>query len=521
MRKITMKQTREVLRLYLLANLSSRKIQGATGVARTTVQDYIKRCNASGISSVEMLHSLNDDTLNKKLFGTPLTQTSKPSKVMPNYNKVHQEMKQKKKTKVTLMLLWKEYKRAYGEDAYEYTQFRVYYKRYRQKLNPSMRQVHIAGEKVFVDYSGVTIPIYNQKTGEVDSAQIFVAVLGASGYTYVHATHSQKQEDFILSHVEAYQFFGGVPRVVVPDNLKSAIISNNKNGIVINDSYAALARFYSMRIEPARPKKPKDKPKAEQGVQGIQRYILACLRHTKFFNVDDLNDAISDLLDRYNNKVMKHIEKSRYDLFIELEKDELQALPANRYVYEQYKRAKVNIDYHIALEKCHYSVPFKYLQKEVEVRYSSNHVRIYYLNEIIATHPRLRTIGQFSTLSEHRTPEHAYIHDKWTPQRFHSWAASIGEYSTQFVQKVLDNADYPEQAYRKILAVLKLAKDYGYTEFELGLIYALEHNTTTTKSIKSILNKRLYLQASGNNTSYKTPQLFNTHENIRGATEYK
>jgi len=184
-----MKQIREVLRLYLLANLSSRKIQGATGVARTTIQDYIKRCNISDISSIETLDTLNDDELNQKLFGIPLTQTSKPSKVLPDYNKVHQEMKQKKKTKVTLMFLWEEYKRTYGDEAYEYTQFRVYYKRYRKRLNPSMRQVHIAGEKVFVDYSGVTIPIYNQKTGEVETAQIFVAVLGASGYTYVHATN--------------------------------------------------------------------------------------------------------------------------------------------------------------------------------------------------------------------------------------------------------------------------------------------------------------------------------------------
>lgn len=516
-----MKQIREVLRLYLLTNLSSRKIQGATGVARTTIQDYIKRCKSSEIDSVLILESLNDDALNEKLFGISLSQTTKPSKILPDYNKVHQEMKQKKKTKVTLMFLWEEYKRTYGADAYEYTQFRVYYRRYKQKLNPSMRQIHIAGEKVFVDYSGVVIPIHNQKTGEIDTAQIFVAVLGASGLTYVHATHSQKQEDFILSHVEAYQFFGGVPQVVVPDNLKSAVISNNKNGIVLNESYAALARFYSMRVEPARPYKPKDKSKAEQGVQAIQRYILACFRHSKFFNVDDLNDTIADLLDRYNNKIMKHIGKSRIELFEEIEKDELQALPANRYIYEQYKRAKVNIDYHIVLEKCYYSVPFKFLQKEVEVRYSGHHVRIYYNNEIIATHPRLRTVGVFSTLSEHRTPEHAYIHDKWTPQRFNSWASSIGEYSTEFVKNVLESADYPEQAYRRILAVLKLAKDYGYTEFELGLMYALENNTIATKSIKSILNKRLYLQSSSNNRSYNTPKLFNTHANIRGADEYK
>ncbi len=517
-----MKQIREVLRLYLLTNLSSRKIQGATGVARSTIQEYIKRCTASDITSVSILESLSDDTLNEKLFGVSTNTPSKSTKILPDYNTIHQEMKRRKKTKVTLMLLWEEYKRENGENAYEYTQFRVYYRRYKQRLNPSMRQIHIAGEKVFVDYSGVTVDIYNQTTGEVESAQIFVAVLGASGYTYVHATHSQKQEDFILSHVQSYQFFGGVPQVVVPDNLKSAVISNNKNGIVLNESYAALARFYSMRVEPARPYKPKDKSKAEQGVQAIQRYILACFRHTKFFSVDDLNDAIADLLDRYNNKIMKHIGKSRTELFEEFEKEELQTLPANRYIYEQYKRAKVNIDYHIVLEKCYYSVPFKFLQKEVEVRYSGHHVRIYYNNEIIATHPRLRTVGMFSTLSEHRTPDHAYIHDKWNPQRFDSWASSIGEYSTKFVTNALERADYPEQAYRRILAVLKLAKDYGYTEFELALMYALEHNTTTTKSIKSILDKRLYLQSSSsNNHSYSTPNLFNTHSNIRGADEYQ
>jgi len=517
-----MKQIREVLRLHLLANLSARKIQGATGVARTTIQEYLKRCNESDISSYEMLTSLNDETLNQKLFGVAsATITPNPSKIMPDYNSVHQEMKRKTKTKVTLMFLWEEYKAIYGEEAYAYTQFRVYYRRYKQKLNPSMRQIHIAGEKVFVDYSGVIIPIYSQRTGEVDTAQIFVAVLGASGYTFVHATHSQKQEDFILSHTLAYLFFGGVPQVVVPDNLKSAVISNNKNGIVINESYAALARHYSMRVEPARPYKPKDKSKAEQGVQGIQRYVLACFRHTKFFSVDELNDAIAALMDRYNNKVMKHLGKSRTQLFEELEKDELQALPANRYIHEQYKRAKVGIDYHITLEKCNYSVPFKYLQKEVEVRYSTQHVRIYYNNEIIATHPRLRAVGAFSTLNEHRSPDHEYIHNKWNPERLRSWAKSIGEYSSVFVEDCFESVGYKEQVFRKIMSVLKMAKEYGNTEFELALMYVIEHKLTRVKSIRSVLDKRLYLQKSSNNRDYMIPTLFNTHENLRGADEYK
>jgi len=276
-----------------------------------------------------------------------------------------------------------------------------------------------------------------------------------------------------------------------------------------------------MRVEPARPYRPKDKSKAEQGVQGIQRYILACFRHTKFFSVDELNDAIASLMDRYNNKVMKHLNKSRTELFEELEKEELQALPANNYVYEQYKRAKVGIDYHITLEKCNYSVPFKYLQKEVEVRYSTNHVRIYYNNEMIAVHPRLRTIGAFSTLDEHRSPDHDYIHNKWNPQRLRSWAKSIGEYSTVFVEDCFESVGYKEQAFKKIMAVLKMAKEYGDTEFELALMYAIEHNLTTVKSIRSVLDKHLYLQNSSNNRNYTTPTLFNTHENLRGADEYK
>jgi len=263
MRIISMKQTREVLRLHLTMGLSSRKIQGATGVARTTVQDYIKRCEAGSITTAAMLDELDDDALSIKLFGEPKHNAPKSGKVMPDYNYIHQELKQSKKdkTKVTLTFLWEAYKEQYGDDAYEYTQFRVYYRRYKQKLNPSMRQVHLAGEKVFVDYSGVTIPIYDQKDGTVHKAQVFVAVLGASGYTFVHVTPSQKQEDFILSHVLAYEFFGGTPRAVVPDNLKSAVIFNDKkHGLVLNESYAALARHFTMRVEPARPRKPKDKP---------------------------------------------------------------------------------------------------------------------------------------------------------------------------------------------------------------------------------------------------------------------
>jgi len=518
-----MKHIREVLRLHLTSSLSSRKIQSATGVARTTVQDYIKRCNASDIKTAALLDELDDDTLSIKLFGEAKHKAPKPGKVMPEYNYIHQELKQSKKdkTKVTLSFLWEAYKEQYGQSAYEYTQFRVYYRRYKQKLNPSMRQVHLAGEKIFVDYSGVTIPIYNQKDGTVSKAQVFVAVLGASGYTFVHATPSQKQEDF-LSHILAYEFFGGTPRAVVPDNLKSAVIFNDKkHGLVLNESYAALARHFGMRVEPARPRKPKDKPKVEQGVQAIQRYILAHFRHQKIFSVDEANEKISMLLDRYNNKVMKHIGKSRTRLFEELDKPVLSQLPANRYIYEQFKIARVNMNYHIILEKCEYSVPFKYLKEQVEVRYSSSSVRIYHKNRCIAAHPRLRIPGDASTLDEHMPKNHQYQNEKMNPSRLRNWAKSIGEYSSLFVEDAFKSAEHKPNAYRKIVAVLSMAKIYGYMELELALMYAAQHRILSVKSIKSILDKKLYLQNESNNAGYKTPSLFNTHDNLRGEDTYK
>nr|WP_275758949.1 IS21 family transposase [Sulfurimonas sp. SAG-AH-194-C21] len=303
-----MKQVRDVLQLHSVMELSLRRIQGATNVAKSTISDYIKRFRSSGLN-IEQINILDDDTLRLKLF-PEYSSVVVSKKAMPDMNYLYKEMKLRKKTKITLILLWEEYIET-NADGYCYSQFRLHYSRFKQTLNPSMRQTHLAGEKVFVDYSGLTMPIHNQRTGEIDTAQIFVAVLGASGYTFVHATPSQTQEDFIYSHVMCYNFFGGVSRVVVPDNLKSAIISNNKNGIVVNESYADLNRHYSIAVEPARPRKPKDKPKAEQGVQAIQRYILARFRHHKFFSVDALNDAIASLLDRYNNKVIKHLQKSR------------------------------------------------------------------------------------------------------------------------------------------------------------------------------------------------------------------
>jgi transposase len=513
-----MKQVRDIVKLHSDMGLSIRKIQGATGVAKSTVADYLKRYKELSLS-LEQIELLDDDSLRLQFF-PEIASVVVSSKAMPDMNYIHQELKRRKKTKVTLYLLWEEY-RIDNPDGYGYTQFRVYYRRFKKKLNPSMRQTHLAGEKLFVDYSGLIMPIHNHRTGEIEYAQIFVAVLGASGYTFVHATHSQKQEDFIYSHVMCYNFFGGVPRVVVPDNLKSAIISNNKNGIVVNESYADLNRHYGVVVEPTRPRKPKDKPKAEQGVQAIQRFILAKFRHHKFFSVDELNEAIAELLDGYNNKVIKHLQQSRTELFKELDAPYLNPLPLNNYVYKQFKLARVNQDYHITLEKCNYSVPFRYIKEEVEVRYSTQSVYIYHKHKLIATHPRLRRVGETSTLHEHMPSDHQYINEKMNPDRLRSWAKNIGEYSSVFVEDAFAEVEHNPQAYRKISAVLSLAKLYGNTELELALMYAVQMKTITTKSIKSILNKKLYLAKSANNIPSTQQSLFNNHTNIRGADEYK
>lgn len=520
MKKVSMKKISEVLRLHFKLGLSLRKSSTALKVSIGSASNYVNRFRELLID-IDSFLSMNEIE-QERLFYPPIG-TIKPqaSKVMPDYSYVHHELKLKKKTKVTLALLYDEYKETNPNNHYGPTQFREYYARFANTVSPSMKMVHIAGEKVFVDYSGLTIPIVNQKTGEITKAQIFVAVLGASGYTFVHATYSQKQRDFILSHTLAYDFFGGAPLIVVPDNLKSAVIKNNKDGIIINESYRALARHYNMAIEPTRPYKPKDKAKAELGVKGIQRWILASMRHQTFFSVDALNNAILLLIDRYNNKIVRKFNKSRYQMFDELDRPFLQPLPKEKFVYREFKEATVSTSYHIFLEGCEYSVPFKYLGYKVFIAYSSQSVAIYYKGVQIALHPKLHFSGAVSTLIEHMPKNHEYAKEKNNPGRYLNWASNIGASTLEWVKKEFEKVSHAPNAYRKLNAVLSKAKIYGNTEFELALIYAMNHGISNTASIESILSKKLYLpKPAANNTNTTTTEvsveLFNNHDNLRG-----
>ena len=508
-----MKKIKDILRLRFITNISYRQISRAVNTPSSTAADYCKRFEITNYSIDEFL-SLEEDEIYQLLFpekSLPKTYKTRPK---PNVEYIHKEIAKKG---VTFELLWQEYKEQHP-DGYGCSQFKEYYYKYKKRLNPSMRQTYIAGEKMFVDYSGLTVPVIDLSTGEVIKAQIFVSVLGLSGYTYVHATASQKVEDFIRSHVTAFEFYEGIPKILVPDNLKSAIISNNNKGIVFNENYAELSRYYNFAIEPARVRKPQDKAKAEQGVQGIQRWILARFRHRSFFSVDEINQAISELLDIYNNKIIKRLGKSRTDIFEENEKKFLGELPANRFIYKELKIATVNIDYHVELNRCFYSVPFKYLKEKVELKYSNSLVEIYYKLKLIATHPRLYRINDSSTMKEHMPLNHQYQNEKMNPQRLITWGSNIGNDAKEFVETRLEEAQYPEKVYRSLIAILSLGKLYGKIELNLALSYALKIDAKSVKSVESILSKKLYLQAV-NNTNNN--QLFNNHGNIRGSDYYK
>lgn len=527
MRRISVKDITKALKMRYVANMSLRDIATAIKLPHTTIADYCRRFNQCGYE-LNVLLSLNDDIVFSILFKKDCDITTKDTatickkvipkapKPIPDASYIHKEIAKKG---VTFELLWMEYKEVYP-DGYGLSQFKEYYYKYKQRLNPSMRQTHIPGDKMFVDYSGLTMNVVDKLTGEVSKAQIFVAVLGASGYTFVHATTSQTIKDFILSHTKAFDFFGGVPNMLVPDNLKSAIISNNKFGVVENETYSELSRHYGCVITPARPKKPKDKPKVEQGVQGIQRWLIAVLRNRVFFDVDEINQAFSQLLDRYNNKVMKHIGKSRQQLFDELEKDALLPLPINKFIYKQYKLALVHLDYHVELERCFYSVPYKYLKEKVEIRYSSTTVEIYHKNILIATHPKLYRLNDTSTIKEHMPLNHQFASEKMNPTRLTNWGNSIGNETYEFVNKRLQDAKYPANVYRNIIAILRLAKLYGNNELNQALGFALSINAHTVKAIESILSKKLYMLATSSSIPANIA-VVDTHENLRDPSCYR
>lgn len=512
--RVHMRLVKEVLRLKFAAHLSHRQIAAALRIGIGTVSNYLAAFERAGLP-YPLPDGLDEVELSRLLF-PPTTNFEPPKFVLPDFADIHKQLRLKG---VTRQLLWEEYCEQYGSAAYSYTQFCVRYNQWQQTLRLSMRQTHRAGEKMFVDYCGRTVPIINATTGEVSEAQIFVAVLGASNYTFAEAVASQKMEDWIGSHSRAFAFFGGVPQLVVPDNLKSGVTRACRYEPLLNQTYAEMLRHYNTVALPARPYKPKDKAKVEVGVQVVTRWILARLRNQQFFSLFELNLAIRRLLDQLNTRPFKRLPGSRRSAFETIEKAALQMLPAEAYEYAEWRKARVGIDYHIEVARHFYSVPCALVKREVEVRITAATIECFAAGKRVAVHARSPLQGSHSTCTEHMPKAHR-AHLEWTPGRFLNWANEIGESTREVVKHLLWTRPHPEMGYRSCLGLLSLEKRYGRARLEAACRRARDIGALHRRSIVSILQQGLdRLPLCEETVPPNKPPL--VHENIRGSSYYQ
>jgi transposase len=505
-----MRQVREVLRLKWLCGLSDRQIARSLRISRPTVAQYLQRATVAGLAW-PLPEALDDEALERRLFA--ISYKKPPAKrPMPDWSKVHRELKRKG---VTLLLLWQEYK-AVTPDGLQYSSFCEAYRKWAGRLDVVMRQHHRAGETLFVDYAGQTMPVVNPHTGEVHAASIFIAVLGASNYTFAEATWSQSLPDWIGSHVHAFAALGGVPQVLVPDNLKAAVNRPHRYEPELNCTYAELAQHYGVAIVPARAARPRDKAKVEVGVQVVERWILARLRHHTFFSLRELNTAIAALLVDLNQRPFKKLPGSRQSLFASLDRPALQPLPAQPYEYAEWKLVRVNIDYHVEVAGHYYSVPYSLVKQQLEARLSAHVVELFHQGKRVASHQRSPLKGRHSTVAAHMPKAHQH-YAAWTPQRLVLWAAKTGEATAQVVETILASRPHPQQGFRACLGILRLGKRYGESRLEAACQRALRIGACSYKSIESILKHDLDRQPVPGPPA-ATPMLI--HGNIRGAQYY-
>lgn len=510
-KRIPMRQLREILRLRLHAKLSMRQIRDSLRLSLGSIQKTVSKAEELDLTW-DAIVQLDDQQLATKIYPQAET-TLSGKKVLPDWIEIYQELKHKG---VTLQLLWEEYTQQYPNRSFSYPQYCLLYRSWLKKQKRSMRQTHKAGEKLFVDYAGQTVPIVSQSTGEIKTAQIFVAVLGASNYTFCEATWSQKLPDWINSHVRAFAFIKGVPTLVVPDNLKSAVTKACRYDPELNPSYQQLAAHYGTVIVPARPLKPKDKAKAEVGVQIIERWILAKLRHHTFFSLSELNACIKALLEEVNNKPFKQLKGTRQQWFDLIDRPVLMPLPKQSYQYTDIKTVKVNIDYHIQYEDHFYSVPHHLVGEKLELHAKEYLIELYFQNKRITSHARKYNAGM-STVPGHMPVKHEK-HQKWTPARLMNWAKDIGDEVLLWVKTVLNQREHPEQAYRVCLGLLSLSRKYPAQRLNRACLIANKNSLYKLKHIKDILLSNQDQRVPDPKESVSNlPQ---SHENIRGPESF-
>ena len=508
--RLTMRKIREVFRLKFDCDISNRQIAKSCKIARSTVGEYLFRFQQAALSW-PLPQNLDDNQLEQLLY-PQLPALPAHERPLPDWSYIHQQLRQKS---VTLMLLWQEYKEIHPQ-GYQYSQFCHRYRQWAAKIDPVMRQEHRAGEKLFVDYAGQTMPVYDLHSIQMREAQIFVAVLGASNYTYAEATWTQSLPDWIGSHSRAFAFFGGVPKLVVPDNLKAGVKKPSFYEPEINPTYLDLVNHYGTVVIPARVRRPKDKAKVETGVQIVERWILARLRNRQFFSLQQLNHAIAELLADLNNKPFQKLPGSRKSAFESLDRPALNPLPSQPYQFAEWKKATVNVDYHIEVHRHYYSVPHALIKKKIDVRITNNTIECFYKSKRVASHIRSHHKGRHSTVKEHMPKSHQKWAE-WTPQRFVRWAAKIGPHTQSLIENVLNSRAHPQQGFRSCLGILRLAKGYGNDRLEAACHRAVAIGGTSYRSVQSILKHNLDQKPLPDQSSENPPI---EHINIRGARYY-
>jgi len=503
---------REILRLCIELKFSIRKAAEAVGVSKTTIGEYIAEFKRTGLSYKDITQM--DDVKVIELF----EKSNKSSN--PKYEELSNNFQhyQKELTRpgVTLYLLWEEYKEQH-KDGFSYSRFCHHYGMWKNKQKPGMHIDHKAGDKMYVDFTGKKMHVINPLTGEIRETEVFVSLLGASQLTYVEASVSQRKEDWIMLNENALLYYGGVPRAISPDNLKSAVTKACNYEPLINDTYYDFAQHYNTVILPARPGKPKDKPLVENAVSLVYQRIFARLRNMTFFSLQELNEAIWKEMERHNNASFQKREISRRQLFEQIEKHELKPLPAERYELKEFQVVKVQFNYHVYLkeDKHYYSVPWQFTGRKVKIIYTSTVVEIYKNNIRIAIHRRDRRNYAYTTKKEHMPPEHQFVNG-WNPDRFIQWAATMGGSVKDFIRLLLDSREHPEQAFKACMGILKLGRKYDEKTLQAVCKKAIEINSISYRFIDNSLKNKTYMIEQEKTDDLSLP----FHDNIRGKDHY-
>ena len=518
--RLSVRKIRDLLRLHLVGGVKScRQLGNAVGCGKTAASDCLRRAAAAGLNSWEAVAELDEGELEQQLYpsaragGAPPRTARRP---LPDWTKVREELA-RRDHQVTLALLWQEYK-AEHPDGYQYSQFAGLYRRFEKKLSVVLRQAHRGGEKVFVDFCD-GLSLIDPNTGEPVPTQLFVGALGASSYTFAIATLSQELPVWLDCHVRMYEFFCGVSRLTICDNLRAGVTHPDRYEAELNASYRELATHYGTCVIPTRVRKPRDKGKVEAAVLVAQRWILAVLRHRKFYYLDELNAAIAELLEKLNNRVMRHVKQSRRALYERLDRPALRPLPARPYEYAEWKQVGVNIDYHISFDDHYYSVPYTLVGETLWCRATHHTVELFHKGKRITSHVRRFAKYQYSTHPEHRPASHR-AHLEWTPSRLINWGKSIGPHTAALVEHVIRSKPHPEQGYRSALGLLRLSERFSAPRLEKACERAITIRSASYRTVKTMLQQRMEEAPLFDQTHASDPAADLGVVNVRGRRYY-